>query len=94
LLHGNFIDPKLRQQLFETQYTRDHKPTGYGLGWYVGKDRDGRRMWYHTGDSFSGSSALILYPDDDVVVAFLANGQQGVNFDVREIGKVFLDAAY
>jgi len=94
LLHGNFIDPKLRQQLFETQYTSDHKPTGYGLGWYVGKDRDGRRMWYHTGDSFSGSSALILYPDDDVVVAFLANGQQGVNFDVREIGKIFLDAAY
>jgi len=90
LLNGHFIDPELQQQLFETQYTGDHKPTGYGLGWYIGKDRDGRRIWYHTGDSFSGSSALILYPDDDVVVAFLANGQQGVNFDVREIGKLFI----
>lgn len=89
LLYGTYIDPKLKPALFETQYTSDKKKTDYGLGWYTGKDKNGHRIWYHAGDSFSSSSYLIIYPDDDMVISFLANGQEGTAFDVQGIGELF-----
>jgi CubicO group peptidase (beta-lactamase class C family) len=89
LLHGSYIDPALRKLLFQSQFTAGKKETGYGLGWYTGKDKNGHRIWYHAGDSFSGSSYLIIYPDDDLVIAFLANSQEGVAFDVQQIGELF-----
>lgn len=89
LLHGNYIDPMFKAILFETQYTSDKKKTDYGLGWYIGKDKNGHRIWYHAGDSFSGSSYLIIYPDDEMVISFLANGQEGNAFDVYGIGELF-----
>ncbi len=89
LLHGTVTDPGLRHLLFETQYTTDKQPTGYGLGWYTGTDRNGHRIWYHSGDSFSSSSGLIIYPDDDMVISFLGNSQDGVAFDLQELGAMF-----
>ncbi len=89
LLHGKLLDPTLTKILFNTQYTSDHKPTGYGIGWYTGKDMNGHRIWHHEGDGFNGSSNLIIYPDDDIVIAYLANSQEGVWFDVQKIGGLF-----
>jgi serine beta-lactamase-like protein LACTB len=89
LLYGNYINPMLKPILFESQYTLDRKKTNYGLGWYIGLDKNGHRIWHHAGDSFSGSSNLIIYPDDDLVIAFLANSQEGVNFDIQAIGALF-----
>jgi serine beta-lactamase-like protein LACTB len=89
ILYGSYIDPKLKKILFETQHTSDGKETGYGLGWYTGRDRNGHRIWYHPGDSFSSSSCLLIYPDDEIVVSFLANAQSGVAFDIEKIGAVF-----
>ena len=89
LLHGTYVDTKLKKILFQTQYTTDKKETGHGLGWYLGKDKNGHRMWYHSGDSFTGSSFIIIYPDDDMVITFLANSQAGVVFDIEKIGELF-----
>lgn len=89
VLHGNILDPKLVKLLFETQFTSSNKATGYGLGWYVGKDKNGHRIWYHAGDMLSSSSYLIIYPDDDIVISFLANSQEGALFDVEKIGITF-----
>lgn len=89
LLHGKYFDPSLRKMLYQTQHTSAKTATGYGLGWYTGKDKNGRRIWYHGGDSFSGSSYLIIYPDEDIVIAFLANSQEGVLFNVQEIAELF-----
>jgi CubicO group peptidase (beta-lactamase class C family) len=89
LLHGKFIDPKLKADLFKPQTNVDGKLTGYGLGWYSGKDSKGRRMWYHAGDSFSSSSYLVIYPDDDMVIAFLANSQAGTRFDIQALAELF-----
>lgn len=82
------IDPAIKKLLFDSQHTSDGKSTGYGLGWYTGKDRNGHRIWHHGGDSFSSSSFLLIYPDDDLVIAFLGNSQDGVLFDVKQIGEL------
>ncbi len=89
LLYGNTLNPTLTKKLFETQFTSSNKVTDYGMGWYIGKDNNGHRIWYHSGDMLSSSSYLIIYPDDDMVIAFLANSQEGVLFDVEKIGEMF-----
>lgn len=89
ILYGSYVDTKLKKNLFQTQHTSDNRETGYGLGWYIGKDKNGHRIWYHSGDSFSGSSYLLIYPDDDIVVSFLANSQIGTTFDIEQIGELF-----
>jgi CubicO group peptidase (beta-lactamase class C family) len=89
LLYGNTLNPTLTKKLFETQFTSWNKVTDYGMGWYIGKDKNGHRIWYHAGDMLSSSSYLIIYPDDDIVIAFLANSQEGVLFDMEKIGEMF-----
>ncbi len=78
-----------KKLLFTSQKTMDGIETGYGLGWYVGKDKNGHRIWYHSGDGFSCSSHLYIYPDDDLVVAFVANGQEGAAFDIQKVASLF-----
>ncbi len=89
LLHGNVLDPELTKKLFESQLLKDGKETGYGLGWYIGKDSNGHRIWFHAGDLLNSSAYLLIYPDDDIVVAFTANSQEGLQFDVREIAPLY-----
>jgi CubicO group peptidase (beta-lactamase class C family) len=79
-----------QELLFTSQKTLDGKETGYGIGWYVGIDKNGHRYWHHSGDGFSCSSHLLIYPDDDVVIAFLANGQEGAAFDIEELAKLYV----
>lgn len=89
ILNGKYFDKKELKKLFEPQTTLDNKTTNYGMGWYIGVDKNGHRIWYHSGDSFSSSSHLIIYPDDNLVVAFLANTQDGAAFDIQQIGELF-----
>ena len=93
ILNGEQFDSKAKMILFEPQTTLDNVKTGYGLGWYIGVDKNGHRIWYHSGDSFSSSSHLIIYPDDNVVVAFLSNSQDGAAFDIQNVGELFYNAA-
>ncbi len=89
ILNGKYFDSKAKTILFEPQTTLDNEKTGYGLGWYIGVDKNGHKIWYHSGDSFSSSSHLIIYPDDNLVIAFLANSQDGAAFDIQQIGELF-----
>jgi serine beta-lactamase-like protein LACTB len=70
----------LRRETFEllatSQRTLDGRETGYGMGWSVGRDRAGRRRIMHSGGSTGGTAFLILYPDERLVFAMLANSDQ------------------
>jgi len=78
--------------LFEGQKTSEGLETNYGFGWYILKDQNGHKAYFHSGHLSNGSAFLILYPEDDLVVAFLANGQEGLNFDIWKIGEYFYTA--
>ncbi len=67
LLRPGFLTQQSRRLLFISQKTSDEKPTHYGVGWYVGK------IAFHAGDSFGGTSILILDPSSRTVVAILTN---------------------
>lgn len=81
LLYGDFFKNSFKNKLFEIQYTSDKKPTNYGLGWYIGKDTNNHRIWYHAGQSPSSGAVLIMYPDDGIVISLLTNTPILVNSD-------------
>jgi CubicO group peptidase (beta-lactamase class C family) len=48
--------------LFTSQETKDGTRTGYGIGWGIKKDKQGRPIWSHGGGSVAGTS--ILYEEN------------------------------
>ena len=73
LLAGSLLDASFIEQTFTEQSTASGEYTGYGLGWYIGKDANDRRIWYHAGESPEASSMLLMYPEQKLVIALLAN---------------------
>jgi serine beta-lactamase-like protein LACTB len=70
--------------LFTPQFLQNGKNTQYGLGWRIGKDSKGRKILHHGGTIDGGRAFLILYPDDDLVIAITAN-MSGVNINLPEM---------
>lgn len=70
---GGFLAPETVELLFTSQRTRSGEVTNYGIGWRSGTDAAGRRWVGHTGGSVGARAVLVLYPDQRVVVAALAN---------------------
>lgn len=72
-LGGDYLPAAARAGLFVTQKTAAGEDTGVGLGWRVGQDWRGRRIYHHSGAQAGARSTLVLYPDDGVVVAIMTN---------------------
>ncbi len=72
-VEGGILKPGTISLLTTSQRTRDGKETGYGIGWFTGVDDAGRRWFGHTGGSVGGRAVLVVYPEQRVVVAVLAN---------------------
>jgi serine beta-lactamase-like protein LACTB len=72
-LAGGFLEPETVELLFTSQRTRSGELTNYGIGWRSGTDSAGRRWVGHTGGSVGGRAVLVVYPEERVVVAALAN---------------------
>jgi hypothetical protein len=47
--------------------------TGYGFGWFVGRDADGRTWVQHPGGIVGGDAVLRIYPEARAVFAMIAN---------------------
>lgn len=73
LLQPGYLKAESLALLFTPQKTKDGKETNYGMGWFIGKSKSGKRILEHSGGSVGGSSELILYPDSHIVVAFICN---------------------
>jgi len=91
-LGGGFLRPETVRLLFESQRTTSGEATNYGIGWFSGADEAGRRWVGHTGGSVGGRAVLLLYPDEGVVVAALANlGEAPMSFELaRRLAEGFL----
>jgi CubicO group peptidase (beta-lactamase class C family) len=94
--HAMLTDRLLRRGTFEmlttSQRISDGTETGYGIGWAVSRDAAGRRRVMHSGGSTGGTAYLILYPDQGLVVAMLANSDQPFIGIARSIAEFFAGA--
>ena len=91
-LTDEFLSEAATQLLFTEQQTRDGEGVGYGFGWFIGEDDEGRRLLSHSGGSVGGTSMMIMQPDTRVVVVGLINMSRANNSVVREVLGLFVEA--
>lgn len=68
-----FFSAPILTEIFTAQKLNNGAETTTGLGWRIGTDASGRRMFHHSGSQQGARAHLLVYPDDGVVVAFLTN---------------------
>lgn len=73
VLEPGFLSGETRELLFTPQHTAAGEATKVGLAWRVALDPLGRRFVHHGGDAVGGRAFVLLYPDEGVCVALLAN---------------------
>lgn len=88
LLTDSYLQKDTRELLITSYVLHDGTVTGYGLGWETGMSRLNTPVVYHSGSMPTAVSHLILYPDEQLVVAWLANTGDHVFFNEREAQSV------
>jgi CubicO group peptidase (beta-lactamase class C family) len=73
LLQPGLLKETSLTSLFTSQKTSEGKPTGYGIGWFVQRDKHGRPFYFHTGGQQGATSVLFMRPDERLVVAIVCN---------------------
>ena len=91
-LADEYLSHSAKQLLFTEQQTRDGDGVGYGFGWFISTDDEGRRLLHHSGGSVGGTSMMIMQPDTGVVVVGLINLTGARNGVVRDVLGLFVDA--
>ena len=81
-LEPGYLQAKTLGELFATQYTSDGKPTNYGIGWRSGEDKKGRQWIGHSGGSVGGTTMMLVYPEQKLVVVTLVNLWQAKTGDL------------
>ncbi len=71
-LSPGFLKPETVHLMWTSQRTSAGEETGYGIGWFT-RTVDGRRQVWHTGGAVGGSTILLIWPDEKVVVSILTN---------------------
>ncbi len=79
-LGDGFLEPETIGLLWTSQRTSDGEETGYGIGWSVEQDYAGRRTVSHSGGSIGGRTMLLIFPDDNVIVAIVANSSAPMGY--------------
>ena len=73
MIDGAIIKPETIHELITSQKLHNGKETGYGLGWFSGNRTSGQRWFGHSGGAVGGSSNLVIYPEQKLVVVILTN---------------------
>jgi serine beta-lactamase-like protein LACTB, mitochondrial len=93
LLQPGFLSKESLALLFTSQKTKAGEETGYGMGFSVGKSQSGQRIFHHSGGSVGGTSQLIIYPDEHLVIAMICNysgaGESWKFEEVQSIAEAF-----
>ena len=93
LMRGQLLKPETVKLLWTGQHTKDGKDTRYGIGWFVDTDKAGRRRISHSGGSVGGTAFLVIYPDQELIVAVLVNSDSTFVGATPTIAEYFLDEA-
>ena len=73
LLDGTFLSRETLRLVCTPQRTARGDTTGFGIGVTIYATADNRRMVGHSGLMPTARSYLLLFPDDNLVIAFTAN---------------------
>lgn len=83
-INTNFLNEETKELLTKSYVLENGTPTYYGLGWETGISRLNTEVIYHSGSMPTSVAHLIIYPKEEVILAYLANTGDNVFFNVRE----------
>ena len=93
LLEPGYLKKESLALLFTSQKTKSGEETRYGMGWFIGKSKSGKRIFDHSGGATGGSAELILYPYAHLVFAVVCNYESNGNGwkfeEVQSIAEAF-----
>ena len=72
-IYGDYLADGSLETLTTSQKTKAGKSINYGLGWRSGEDKKGRKWFGHSGGSVGGTSYLLIFPEEELVVVTLVN---------------------
>lgn len=73
LLSENFLKKETIELFTTPQKLESGRATTYGVGFASGADSKQARYFGHSGGSVGGTSDMVIYPDDKIVVVILTN---------------------
>ena len=89
LLEPGYLKKESLALLFTPQKTTSGEQSPYAIGWFIGKSESGQRVFQHSGGSVGGTSQLILYPDQHLVVAMICNySTEGESWKFEEVQSI------
>jgi CubicO group peptidase (beta-lactamase class C family) len=72
-LSDQFLHPETIKMMWTSQHTASGEETGYGIGWKIRIDDQGRIVVGHTGGSIGGTTNLRIYPKKELIIAVISN---------------------
>ncbi|MDZ7772377.1 MAG: serine hydrolase domain-containing protein [Balneolaceae bacterium] len=92
MMGDRFLTRTTVEELWRPMQTSDGESTGYGIGWSSGEDEQGRPWVGHSGGSVGGTTQFVVFPEQQVVVAIIANmGGVGYGDIHRRIAALFME---
>ena len=97
MLNRELLDSATVDLFWTPQRLESGAPTTYGYGWGIQNVRLGddaaasTRMIGHGGSVLGGQASLMIFPDEDMVVAVMTNSSADVSGFAREIAGIFRD---
>ncbi|MEO8148563.1 MAG: serine hydrolase domain-containing protein [Bacteroidia bacterium] len=86
LLSHKFLKEATIEKLWSADTLLNGEKVNYGIGWRLDVDSLQRKYVYHGGSSIGGRSFLLIYPEQQLVVAITCN--LSTNFDQRFVLKL------
>lgn len=72
-LDASFLKKETIDLWTTSQVTTGGDKTNYGIGWRSGEDKKGRQWYGHSGGSVGGSTMLLIFPKEELIVALTIN---------------------
>jgi serine beta-lactamase-like protein LACTB len=97
MLKREILDSATVDLFWTPQRLKSGEPTRYGYGWGIQNvalgddDAATTRMIGHGGSVLGGQASLMIFPDEDMVVAVMTNASADVSDIARHIAGIFRD---
>jgi len=73
LLYSDYFSDEIKARLFEPVTLYNAVPSNMANGWILMEDREGRTIYGRSGTVTGGGAALLVYPEEELVVACAVN---------------------
>ena len=72
-LEPGFLSERTLRLWTSSQSMNNGKSTKYGIGWRTAEDKKGRSWFGHGGGSVGGTSMMLIFPEEELIVVTVVN---------------------